>query len=101
MQIVFEQNVIPNFDEIAKLNVGSALVVTGRVVLTPQNKQPLEIKATEIYVEGKSTPDYPLQKKRHSVEFSARNRPFASAYQSYFRDYARSLRSGVCFAQFF
>ena len=69
LQIVFEQNVIPNFDEIAKLNVGSALVVTGRVVLTPQNKQPLEIKATEIYVEGKSTPDYPLQKKRHSVEF--------------------------------
>ncbi len=69
LQIVFEQNVIPNFDEIAKLNVGSALVVTGRVVLTPQNKQPLEIKATEICVEGKSTPDYPLQKKRHSVEF--------------------------------
>lgn len=69
VQIVFEQGQIGNFDEIAKLNVGSALVVSGKVVLTPQNKQPLEIKATQIDVEGKSTPDYPLQKKRHSVEF--------------------------------
>ena len=69
LQIVFEQGQIDNFEEIAKLNVGSALVVTGKVVLTPQNKQPLEIKATKIEVEGKSTPDYPLQKKRHSVEF--------------------------------
>lgn len=69
VQIVFEQGQIANFDEVAKLNVGSALVVTGKVVLTPQNKQPLEIKATQIFIEGKSTPDYPLQKKRHSVEF--------------------------------
>ncbi len=69
LQIVFEQNTIENFDEIAKLNVGSALVVTGHVVLTPQNKQPLEVKATKIEIEGRSTPDYPLQKKRHSVEF--------------------------------
>ena len=69
LQVVFEQGQLDNFDEIAKLNVGSALVVTGKVVLTPNNKQPLEVKATEIVVEGKSTPDYPLQKKRHSVEF--------------------------------
>ena len=69
LQIVFEQSRIDNFDEIAHLNVGSALVVTGTVALTPENKQPLEIKATHIEVEGKSTPDYPLQKKRHSVEF--------------------------------
>ena len=69
LQVVFEESKISNFDEIAHLNVGSALVVTGKVVLTPENKQPLEIKATEIFVEGKSTPDYPLQKKRHSVEF--------------------------------
>ena len=69
LQIVFEQSIIDNFDEIARLNVGSALVVTGKVVLTPENKQPLEVKATKIEVEGKSTPDYPLQKKRHSVEF--------------------------------
>lgn len=69
VQIVFEQGQVQNFDEVAKLNVGSALVVTGKVVLTPQNKQPLEIKAMQIDIEGKSTPDYPLQKKRHSVEF--------------------------------
>ena len=69
LQIVFEQGEIDNFEEIAKLNVGTALVVTGKVVLTPENKQPLEIKATKIEIEGKSTPDYPLQKKRHTVEF--------------------------------
>ena len=69
LQIVFEQSKIDNFDEIAHLNVGSALVVTGTVVLTPENKQPLEVKATNIEIEGRSTPDYPLQKKRHSVEF--------------------------------
>lgn len=69
VQVVFEQGQIRNFEEIAKLNVGSALVVTGNVVLTPENKQPFEIKASNICVEGKSTPDYPLQKKRHSVEF--------------------------------
>ena len=69
VQIVFEQGQIDNFEEITKLNVGSALVVRGTVVLTPENKQPLEIKACQIDIEGRSTPDYPLQKKRHSVEF--------------------------------
>ena len=68
-QVVFERANLENYDEIAKGNVGMALVVTGVVVLTPENKQPYEIKATEIKVEGESTPDYPLQKKRHSVEF--------------------------------
>ena len=69
LQVVFEQDKIDNFAEIAKLNVGSAVIVKGQLVLTPENKQPFEIKATGIEVEGKSTPDYPLQKKRHSVEF--------------------------------
>ncbi|MBQ8283887.1 MAG: asparagine--tRNA ligase [Clostridia bacterium] len=68
-QIVFERANLENYDEIAKENVGCALVITGVVELTPENKQPYEIKATEIAVEGESTPDYPLQKKRHSVEF--------------------------------
>ena len=68
-QIVFERETLENYDEIAKGNVGMSLVVKGIVVLTPENKQPYEIKATEIKVEGESTPDYPLQKKRHSVEF--------------------------------
>lgn len=69
LQVVFEADKVSNFDEIAHLNVGSALVVCGVVEVTPSNKQPFEIKATSIEVEGKSTPDYPLQKKRHSIEF--------------------------------
>ncbi len=68
-QVVFERESLTNYDEIAKQNVGCALIVTGVVVVTPENKQPYEIKATEIEVEGESTPDYPLQKKRHTVEF--------------------------------
>ena len=68
-QIVFERENLANYDEIAKENVGCALIVTGKVELTPDNKQPYEIKAIEIKVEGESTPDYPLQKKRHGVEF--------------------------------
>ena len=68
-QIVFERANLANYDEIAKENVGCALVITGKVELTPENKQPYEIKAIEIKVEGESTPDYPLQKKRHGVEF--------------------------------
>ena len=68
-QIVFERANLANYDEIAKENVGCALIVTGKVELTPENKQPYEIKAIEIKVEGESTPDYPLQKKRHGVEF--------------------------------
>lgn len=68
-QIVFERANLDNYEEIAKENVGCALIVKGVVVLTPENKQPYEIKAIQIVVEGESTPDYPLQKKRHSVEF--------------------------------
>ncbi len=68
-QVVFERERLANYDEIAKQNVGCALKVKGILAVTPENKQPFEIKATEIVVEGESTPDYPLQKKRHSVEF--------------------------------
>jgi asparaginyl-tRNA synthetase len=69
VQIVFEDGKIENFKEVAKLNVGTAISVTGTVVLTPQAKQPLEIHAAQVNVEGSSTPDYPLQKKRHSFEY--------------------------------
>ncbi len=69
VQIVFERAVLDNYDEIAKLNVGAALIVTGTLVLTPEAKQPFEIKAASIAVEGVSAPDYPLQKKRHTVEY--------------------------------
>ena len=69
LQVVMDANILANYKEIAAQNVGAALIVIGEVVLTPEAKQPLELKATEIAVEGPSTPDYPLQKKRHSVEF--------------------------------
>ena len=69
LQVVMDANTLGNYKEIAGQNVGAALQVEGQVVLTPQAKQPLEIKAARIAVEGVSAPDYPLQKKRHSVEF--------------------------------
>ena len=69
LQVVMDANSLSNYKEIAAQNVGAALIVRGTVVLTPEAKQPLEVKATEIEVEGVSSPDYPLQKKRHSVEY--------------------------------
>ena len=69
LQVVMDANSLSNYKEIAAQNVGAALIVRGTVVLTPEAKQPLEVKATEIKVEGVSSPDYPLQKKRHSVEY--------------------------------
>ena len=69
LQVVMEAAALSNYADIASQNVGAALIVTGTVMLTPEAKQPLELKATEIAVEGVSSPDYPLQKKRHSVEF--------------------------------
>ena len=69
LQVVMDANSLSNYREIAAQNVGAALIVRGTVVLTPEAKQPLEVKATEIEVEGVSSPDYPLQKKRHSVEY--------------------------------
>ena len=69
LQVVMDANSLSNYKEIAAQNVGAALIVRGTVVLTPEAKQPLEVKATEIEIEGVSSPDYPLQKKRHSVEY--------------------------------
>ena len=54
-----------NFTAVEKLNVGAAIIVTGRLVATPDAKQPFEIQAQEVSIEGESAPDYPLQKKRH------------------------------------
>ena len=100
-QIVFERETLANYDEIAHQNVGASVIVTGVVVLTPENKQPFEIKATEIVVEGESTPDYPLQKKRHTVEFLreiAYLRPRTNLFGAAFR-----IRSEAAYAihQFF
>ena len=96
VQVVFEREIISNYDEVAKQNVGAALVVTGTVVLTPENKQPFEIKASDVQVEGTSTPDYPLQKKRHTVEYlreQAYLRPRTNLFSAVFR-----VRSEVAYA---
>ena len=69
VQVVIERQFLDNYDEVAKLNVGAALIVTGQLVLTPEAKQPFELKAASVEIEGVSAPDYPLQKKRHTVEF--------------------------------
>ena len=68
LQIVYGDR-LSNFDKINKINVGAALIVTGTLVATPQAKQPFEIQADEVVIEGASTPDYPLQKKRHTLEY--------------------------------
>ncbi|MBQ9757121.1 MAG: asparagine--tRNA ligase [Clostridia bacterium] len=69
IQVVIEEEKLSNFQELCKLNVGAALRVEGTLVLTPDAKQPFEIKAESVLIEGESTPDYPLQKKRHSFEY--------------------------------
>lgn len=67
LQIVYHDE-LESFDTISKLNVGSALIIEGELVATPDAKQPFEIQATNIEVEGTSSPDYPLQKKRHTLD---------------------------------
>ncbi len=69
VQIVIEEDKLDNFASLCKLNVGGALRIEGILEVTPEAKQPFEIKATNVFVEGESTPDYPLQKKRHSFEY--------------------------------
>ena len=68
IQIVYSDSLV-NFQEVSKTNVGAALIVTGTLVATPGAKQPFEIQARKIEIEGASTPDYPLQKKRHTMEY--------------------------------
>ncbi len=88
LQVVAEESRLENFAAVAKLNVGAALSVQGEVVLTPQMKQPYELHAASIVVEGESTPDYPLQKKRHSMEFLrtiAHLRPRTNTFSAVFR----------------
>ena len=87
LQIVYHDS-MENFAEISKLNVGAAIIVKGTLVATPQAKQPFEIQAEEIIVEGASTPDYPLQKKRHSLEYlrtMTHLRPRTNTFQAVFR----------------
>jgi len=69
LQVVLERGALENYDEIVRQNVGAAFIVEGTLVLTPDAPQPFELKAGSVQVEGTSSPDYPLQKKRHSVEY--------------------------------
>ncbi len=69
VQVVYEEEFIENFREVAALPLSTALSVKGELVLTPQAKQPFEIKAKEIKVEAPSDPDYPIQNKRHTMEY--------------------------------
>ena len=101
IQIVLEAEKLSNFAELSKLNVGAAVSAAGILELTPEAKQPFELKAEEVTVEGESTPDYPLQKKRHSFEFlrtQAHLRPRTNTFSAVFR-----IRSMVAYAihQFF
>jgi asparaginyl-tRNA synthetase len=91
VQVVYADK-LDNFEAICKLNVGAAVIVTGEVKVTPEMKQPFEIQAAEVVVEGESTPDYPLQKKRHSFEYLrtiSHLRPRTNTFQAVFR--VRSL----------
>ena len=91
LQVVYHDT-MENFAEVSKLNVGAAIIVTGTLVATPQAKQPFEIQADEIMIEGASAPEYPLQKKRHSFEYLrtiAHLRPRTNTFQAVFR--VRSL----------
>lgn len=91
LQVVYHDT-MENFAVIAKINVGAALIVKGTLVPTPEAKQPFEIQATEIIVEGDSAPDYPLQKKRHSMEYLrtiTHLRPRTNTFEAVFR--VRSL----------
>jgi asparaginyl-tRNA synthetase len=96
LQVVLDAASLANYAEIASQNVGAALIVTGTVALTPEAKQPLELKAARIEVEGTSTPEYPLQKKRHSPEFLRtiqHLRPRTNLFSAAFR-----VRSAAAFA---
>lgn len=96
LQIVIEQDKLENYAEISKLNVGAAITVTGILELTPEAKQPFELKADSAYIDGASTPDYPLQKKRHSFEYLrtiAHLRPRTNTFAAVFR-----IRSLIAYA---
>ena len=88
VQVVYEADILDNYAEIAKAPIAAALNVTGTFVLTPDAKQPFEIKAKAIEIEAGSDPDYPLQKKRHSMEFLreiAHLRPRSNTFSAVFR----------------
>jgi len=102
VQIVLDEDKLTNFKEIVKQNVGAALVVTGTLKLTQGAKQPFEISAADIYIEGESAPEYPLQKKRHSPEFLrtiSHLRPRTNLFSAVFRIRSVAAHAIHCFFQ--
>ena len=100
LQVVYHDT-MDNFAAISKTNVGAALIVRGKLVETPDARQPFELQAEEVTVEGASTPDYPLQKKRHTLEYlrtMTHLRPRTNTFQAVFR--VRSL-AAYAIHQFF
>ena len=100
VQVVYHDT-MDNSQEISKNNVGAALIVKGKLILTPEAKQPFEIQADSVYVEGASAPDFPMQKKRHTLEFlrtMTHLRPRTNTFQAVFR--VRSL-AAYAIHQFF
>ena len=96
LQVILERGKLDNYDEAVKLNVSAAVNVTGRLILTPDAKQPFELNADSVEIEGLSTPDYPLQKKRHTLEYLrtiGHLRPRANTLNAAFR-----VRSAAAFA---
>ena len=96
LQVVMDAGTLPNYKEIAAQNVGAALIVRGTVTLTPEAKQPLELRASAIEVEGVSTPDFPVQKKGLSREYlrtSQHLRPRTNLFSAVFR-----VRSAAAYA---
>lgn len=88
LQLVLPREALPNYDELMRLNVGSALIAEGVLELTPDAPQPFELKVSALTVEGTSAPEYPLQKKRHSVEYLrtiAHLRPRTNLFSAVFR----------------
>lgn len=92
IQVVYEKDSLPNFEDVAHFRVGAAVTVLGTLVETPDAKQPFEIKAREITLEGDAPEDYPIQPKRHTREFLrevAHLRPRTNLFSAVFR--VRSL----------
>ncbi|MFI3253303.1 MAG: asparagine--tRNA ligase [Eubacteriales bacterium] len=102
LQVVMEDGVLENYKEISSQNVGAALVVEGELLLTPEGKQPFELKAKKIMIEGVSDPSYPLQKKRHSLDFLRtiqHLRPRTNLFSATFRVRSVTAHAIHCFFQ--
>lgn len=101
LQVILDKT-LPNYAEAAGQNVGAAFIVVGKLVLTPKAKQPFELQAVEVTVEGPSAPDYPLQKKRHGVEFlrtMQHLRPRTNLFSAAFRVRSVAAHAIHCFFQ--